>query len=50
MTDKKRLEDEKYFTPEMIKEIKESMLQIERGESETVSTPEELGDLLKNID
>lgn len=45
---KRRLEDDEYFTPEMIKRIEESKLQIERGECVTVSTAQQITDLLKS--
>ena len=39
-------EDDVYFNSAMIKRIKESILQIEKGESLKISNPKEISDLL----
>ena len=39
-------EDDMYFNSEMIKRIKQSILEVENGETKTISTSEEIKELL----
>ncbi len=38
--------DDMYFNSEMVKKIKQSILEVQQGEVQTISTPDEISDLL----
>ncbi len=39
-------EDDMYFNNKMLERLKESIMQVKNGETKTISTPEEIKDLL----
>lgn len=39
-------EDDMYFTAEMVEKIKQSILEVQKGETGKISTPDEINELL----
>ena len=39
-------EDDMYFTAEMVEKIKQSILEVQKGETRKISTPDEINELL----